>query len=84
MSRCKSCNRILDNSELRYRHKETGGHDEFCTKCRNLSYDTRVEHEYHFGLETESLVNRIESEGVLRIEELPTFNDKPIEDLKNE
>ena len=74
MSRCLSCNRVLTVTDLKYKQKETKDHDGFCTGCRSLCFDTTPMHEYVMGVETESLVKRIESGETLTVQELPNIN----------
>ncbi len=76
MSRCKSCDIVLNTIEILYKNKHTGEHEELCTYCRQASFDTTPLHDYVCGLETETLYAAILREGVLTIEELPNFDDE--------
>lgn len=82
MSRCKSCNKIIELAEFKYKHKETGEHDALCVSCRNMSFDTcmTTEHEHVWGSVTEFVGAMLKQDGCIRQEELPNFNDKQQED----
>ena len=47
MSRCKSCNRLLNATEL-LMDQEDGSPEDMCYKCRDVLYDDQYEHECMF------------------------------------
>ena len=49
--RCKCCDKILSRSEMLRKNKNTGEHEDLCSKCIHYSQDEAYGNDYQFVLQ---------------------------------